>query len=55
MPPPRSGRTRIEIWGKNLTNTEFNQGGFSFGPAFGADGTYVGRPLSFGVTVTQRF
>ncbi len=47
--------TRIELWGKNLTDSEFNQGGFSFGPALGADGVYVGKPISFGMTLTQRF
>ncbi len=47
--------TRVELWGKNLTDTKFNQGGFSFGPALGADGVYVGRPRSFGMTLTQRF
>ena len=47
--------TRIEIWAKNLTDKQYLQGGFSFGPAFGADGVYVGRPRSFGMTLTQHF
>lgn len=46
-------RTRLQLWGKNLTDEVYYRAGFSLGASFGAAQRFFSEPRTYGVTLTH--
>lgn len=46
-------RTRLQLWGKNLTDEVYYRSGFSLGASFGAGQRFFSEPRTYGVTLTH--
>jgi iron complex outermembrane receptor protein len=45
----------ISLWGKNLLDKNYANGGVAYDRSFGYQGLYSGDPRTYGVEFTKRF
>jgi outer membrane receptor protein involved in Fe transport len=49
------GKTTLALFGRNLLDRRYIEGGFSLNDGIGAKSVYYGRPRSYGIEISRQF